>query len=235
MVLEERNKMANQEHLDILNQGVDVWNEWREKHYELVPALDRIDLSWRNLSKANLRQTDLSWTNLSRAQLENADLSKATLQGAFLQEASLKKAMLKEANMREANLSGADLSEACLIDANLYGAILFKANLSRAKLTGATLCGATFVETNLTAATLTNCLVYGISVWKAQLQEIRQDNLVITPPNEPTITVDSLEVAQFVYLLLNNEKIRDVIDTITSKVVLILVRFTPERKAILDT
>src|SRR6266571_2183403 len=234
MVLEERNKMANQEHLDILNQGVDVWNEWREKHYELVPALDRIDLSWRNLSKANLRQTDLSWTNLSRAQLENADLSKATLQGAFLQEASLKKAMLKEANMREANLSGADLSEACLIDANLYGAILFKANLSRAKLTGATLCGATFVETNLTAATLTNCLVYGISVWKAQLQEIRQDNLVITPPNEPTITVDSLEVAQFVYLLLNNEKIRDVIDTITSKVVLILGRFTPERKAILD-
>jgi len=42
-------------------------------------------------------------------------------------------------------------------------------------------------------------------------------------------------VAQFIYLLLNNEKIRDVIDTITSKVVLILGRFTPERKAILDT
>jgi hypothetical protein len=35
-------------------------------------------------------------------------------------------------------------------------------------------------------------------------------------------------------LLLNNPKIRDVIDTITSKVVLILGRFTPERKAVLD-
>src|SRR4030095_2512079 len=45
---------------------------------------------------------------------------------------------------------------------------------------------------------------------------------------------DNLEVAQFVYLLLNNKKIRDVIDTITSKVVLILGRFTSERKAILD-
>ena len=51
---------------------------------------------------------------------------------------------------------------------------------------------------------------------------------------EPTITVDNLEVAQFIYLLLHNEKIRHVIDTITSKVVLILGRFTPERKAILD-
>ncbi len=46
--------------------------------------------------------------------------------------------------------------------------------------------------------------------------------------------VDNLEVAQFIYLLLNNEDIRQVIDTITSKVVLILGRFTPERKAVLD-
>jgi len=43
-----------------------------------------------------------------------------------------------------------------------------------------------------------------------------------------------MEVAQFVYLMLNNERIRHVIDTITSKVVLILGRFTEERKAVLD-
>jgi hypothetical protein len=43
-----------------------------------------------------------------------------------------------------------------------------------------------------------------------------------------------LAVAQFLYLLLDNENIRDVIDTITSKAVLILGRFTPERKAVLD-
>ena len=35
-------------------------------------------------------------------------------------------------------------------------------------------------------------------------------------------------------LLLHNEKIRKVIDTITSKAVLILGRFTPERKKVLD-
>jgi hypothetical protein len=35
-------------------------------------------------------------------------------------------------------------------------------------------------------------------------------------------------------LLINNEKLRNVIDTITSKVVLILGRFTPERKPILE-
>jgi hypothetical protein len=55
-----------------------------------------------------------------------------------------------------------------------------------------------------------------------------------TRQGEPRITVDNIEVAQFIYLLLHNEKLRDVIDTITSKVVLILGRFTDERKAVLD-
>jgi hypothetical protein len=66
------------------------------------------------------------------------------------------------------------------------------------------------------------------------LERTKQQSLVITSWNEPDITVDNIEVAQFVYLLLHNQKIRDVIDTITSKVVLILGRFTAERKAVLD-
>jgi hypothetical protein len=76
--------------------------------------------------------------------------------------------------------------------------------------------------------------VYGISAWNVRLKGAIQSNLVITPSHESAIQVDNLEVAQFIYLLLNNEKIRNVIDTITSKVVLILGRFTPERKVVLD-
>jgi hypothetical protein len=67
-----------------------------------------------------------------------------------------------------------------------------------------------------------------------KLDGAKQQNLIITPPHEPEITVDNIEVAQFVYLLLHNQKIRDVIDTITSKAVLILGRFTRDRKAVLD-
>jgi hypothetical protein len=76
--------------------------------------------------------------------------------------------------------------------------------------------------------------VFGISVWNVNLVRAIQSNLLITHEDEPPIHVDNLEVAQFIYLLLNNEKIRSVIDTITSKVVLILGRFTPDRKAVLD-
>jgi hypothetical protein len=76
--------------------------------------------------------------------------------------------------------------------------------------------------------------VFGISVWDVNLKGAIQSNLVITPPRQSIVQVDNLEVAQFIYLILNNSKIREVIDTITSKVVLIVGRFTSERKALLD-
>jgi hypothetical protein len=66
------------------------------------------------------------------------------------------------------------------------------------------------------------------------LEGATQQNLLITDESEPTVTVDNIEVGQFIYLMLNNQKVRDVIDTITSKAVLILGRFTDERKAVLD-
>jgi hypothetical protein len=93
---------------------------------------------------------------------------------------------------------------------------------------------AMLADTDLTGADLTGCCVYGVSAWGLKLHGTKQQNLVITVPGDPTVTVDNIEVAQFIYLMLNNQKVRDVIDTITSKVVLILGRFTDERKAVLD-
>jgi hypothetical protein len=81
---------------------------------------------------------------------------------------------------------------------------------------------------------MTSCTIHGISVWNVALEGATQKDLIITSREEPPITVDNLEVAQFIYLLLNNPKIREVIDTIAKKAVLILGRFTPERKAVLD-
>jgi hypothetical protein len=95
--------------------------------------------------------------------------------------------------------------------------------------------GTILVETNLEKADLTNCKIYGISAWNLKLdKDTNQSDLVITRWGEPIITVDNLKVAQFIYLLIHEENIRGAIDTITTKVVLILGRFTPKRKAILD-
>jgi uncharacterized protein YjbI with pentapeptide repeats len=213
------------------------------------------DLSETDLSRANLNGADLREADLGGADLCEANLSGADLRGA--QYVSEPKYMTevyvgpRYANLSKANLSGADLrgakclnearylSEANLSGANLNGADLSKANLggadlSKANLGGANLQAATLVDTDLTDAHLTGCRVHGVSAWRLKLDGTKQQNLVITPPLEPAITVDDIEVAQFIYLMLDNQKVRAVIDTITSKAVLILGRFTDERKAVLD-
>ena len=91
------------------------------------------------------------------------------------------------------------------------------------------------VQTNLVDAVLIGCHVYGISAWNAKLSNrTKQQNLVITTEGEPEVTVDDIEVAQFVYLLLYNAKIRNVIDTIGRKSVLLLGQFTKSRIAVLE-
>jgi uncharacterized protein YjbI with pentapeptide repeats len=187
------------------------------------------DLSRANLFLANLYRADLSGVNLSNATLESVNLSETDLSGA-----NLKGADLNQSNLREADLSDAILSEANLVNADLSRANFTRTNLSKANLKRALLMNASLVETNFEKAILSSCVIYGISAWGLNLEGADQTNLIVTPPGKPTITVDSIEIAQFIYLLLNNENIRNVIETITSKVVLILGRFTPERKAVLD-
>jgi hypothetical protein len=80
------------------------------------------------------------------------------------------------------------------------------------------------LDADLRNADLTGSLVFGTSAWNLKLEGTTQRDLVITEFNQPSVTVDDIEVAQFVYLLLHNEKIRDVIDTIGKKAVLILGR-----------
>jgi uncharacterized protein YjbI with pentapeptide repeats len=247
--------MANQEQVEILKQGVHLWNQWRARNLgfqiDLFGAeLSGADLREANLSGADLRQADLwkadfwkanlSEANLSGASLMGASLSRAYLGGARLYGAHLMGADLSGADLREADLSEADLREAKLNETDLRGALLMGANLKRADLSGADLReadlrGTSLIRTVIDKAKVSGSLVYAINVLDLKGEFEEQKDLIITPSKTPMITVDNIKVAQFIHLILNNEEIRDVINTLTSKSVLILGRFSiPERRSILD-
>jgi uncharacterized protein YjbI with pentapeptide repeats len=243
--------MANEEHLKLLKQGVEIWNQWRKDNPEIRPDLNGADLYGAYLHEANLVGADLSGADLSMADLYGADLSTANLSGAYLvgadffeanlsganlSGADLYEAILRLVNLSGANLSGANLNRTNLINAYLSGALLRKSNLRRANLSGAhlnganlreaSLYGASLVQTNLEKADLTGCQVYGVSVWDVNLTETIQKDLVITGDYEPMVMVDDLEVAQFVYLLLHHDKLRNVLNAVTERGVLLLGRFS---------
>jgi len=199
------------------------------------------ELSWASLIQANLAAANfhgatfhaarLSFANLQEADLSEAELQFAYLESAKLQGANLRKADLRDAIMRDANLRAADLTEADLRGANLRDTDLSEANIARCKLNNVDITGATIRD-----AIISESRIYGINAWDLKGEFKEQNGLIISQDRETVVTVDNIEVAQFIHLILNNTKVRGVLDTLTSKSVLILGRFAlPERKVILDT
>lgn len=116
--------MANPEHVDILRQGIEVWNQWRSNNRGKW-----LDLSGADFSNEELTDADLSGVDLTGADLGGANLSDATLNSAYLG-----RARFIGANLSSASLSDADLIGAELIGTNLDGTTLVHADLSTAKV-----------------------------------------------------------------------------------------------------
>jgi hypothetical protein len=212
--------MANQKHINKLMKGVDFWNVWRDKNPKVIPDLKEVDFSGHDLDPFYLppgsgdELEPISYLSFKNINLQNADLRKSIFSGKYFLGSNLKNAKLQDAQLNDVLIKDADLSGANLCGANLRGARIIRTKLNEVDFTGAK--------------------VYGISVWDVPTFIAKQENLNISREGEVEITVDNIEVAQFLHLLLNNEKVRNMIDAITTKVVLILGRFTPERKVILD-
>ena len=235
--------MANPGHLkrlkDALASGRPAdWNVWRWEEtfddgiFGTHPA-EVVDLSNTDFRKF----THIGHFDFTRVNLQGACLQQAFLLGAHFRRADLRGIHFERADLRRALFTGADLRGAHLKAAILDGADLAYADLRGADLEGAYRSRTTLVGTKLQGANLNDSVVYGASVWDVETDDsTRQQSLRITPLDgeTPEITVDSLEVAQFIYLLLENKHLRHVIDTISSKVVLILGRFAAPHKPVLD-
>ena len=156
--------MANAEHVNIQQQGVKAWNDWRHEHPDEPGDLSGAKLMGLKLMESNLSSTNLVEALLSFANLDNADLSRA-----ILQRSKLNYAVLNFANLSEADLIGADLTGANLNGVNFGGANLSNAILGGAKLGGANLIGAILDGTNLSGANLSGVNLSGANLNGANL------------------------------------------------------------------
>jgi hypothetical protein len=121
--------MANPEHLAILKEGVEVWNQWREENPEIQPDLSNSDLCGENLD----------WVNFSGVNLFGADLSETSLMGAdvvaaYLVNANLFKSKLLSINFAESELIDANLSRAKIHGIDFRHTGLDRANFDKARI-----------------------------------------------------------------------------------------------------
>jgi hypothetical protein len=146
--------MANEEHLAILKQGVEVWNKWRKEFPTIQPYfynadLHEADLRNADFSHADLREADLRGADLRMTSLRKANLSGANLRGANLSRTTLHGTDFRRADLFDASLYGADLRGADLREANLQSADLQWSDLRWATLSGTYFCGADFGDTSI--------------------------------------------------------------------------------------
>ena len=159
----------------------DFQTAWDEEWSVTLAALDRLDLSRRDLRGANLSAAFLaSGLDLRGARMEGANLSRARMERADLRGARMERADLRGARMERADLSGARMEGAGLIGARMEGADLSGArmegaNLSRARMEGAGLSGARIEGADLSGARMEGANLRWARIEGADLSRARME------------------------------------------------------------
>lgn len=202
------------------------------------------DLRGADLRSASLRKAKLILTALSHAKAEGADFS-----GANCRHAQFEWAICARADFRRmAFLAGANLTDADLRGARLDGATLAAAILRRTRLDGACLREADLTEVVLDETSLKGSDLRGATIHDAFIRRVRTDaatdqrglfvdlHMAWDRPRGKKLVfteADDLRVAQFHNIVDEPGAVGKLLAATTRRVVLLLGRFTPARKATL--
>ena len=134
--------MAAKAHLEILAQGVEVWNRWRTYSDGKLP-----DLRDANLTSAYLERADLSFTDLSGADLTNTNLVAANFLHAKLHRTNLTDAKPVYARFIRTNLDEADFTRSSILDAIFKNSSLARTTFTRAQVGSTTFAAVDLSQT----------------------------------------------------------------------------------------
>ena len=210
-------------HLQQLQQGKESWNAWKDT------GMVRPDLKGFNLDGMDLSGYHLDQTDFTDASMVNCNLNNTTLCWCVFIRTKLNSSTIINTDWETYT------GDKRQMGINLRWSAFADADLTKVDMRGATLEATSFYNCKFNGTDLTGSDVYGVSAWGNQYDEYtKQDDLVVSNFDEDIITIDNLELAQFIYLLLNSTGVRDAINALTTKVVLILGSFASPDMQILQ-
>ena len=151
--------MADEHHINVLLQGSETWNAFREDGRITDPDLSNADLNMAFL-RVSLQDSDgvgnSDRPNFQGIKLESANCSNAILRGAELQGAKLAGANFRGGSFNRSLFCDAKAANVDFSGANLIGTDFRNADLENAKFVGADLSNANLQDANLASADLSN-------------------------------------------------------------------------------
>lgn len=155
--------MANRNHLEILRQGVAVWNDWRKSNPKVKPDLSDLDLSGINFSGADFTDTKFAQTIFKKATLNHVNFSrsifvKTDFSGASIAFCRFVRNILHGVSFENANLNHTILfrgwwNRIKLRNADLYGTVFRDCMGTRIDFSQAVLMSTVFANVNFTGWT----------------------------------------------------------------------------------
>ena len=218
-------------------------------------CLKQCDIFDAKFDECNIMESDFREARMGRATFKSSTISNTDFSSSTLRRSDFRRSIISDCNFRSACLSGASFefvvtkgstfeccdfrggtfSESIFIDCNMLSSRYQQSRLSGSKFRSCVMDGSKFMKTDLTNAGFTNvslsnsqikdCFVYGLSAWDVTLENVVQENLYATKDSR-SIIAPNLEMAQFIYMLMKDNKLRSMIETISNHGVLILGRFS---------
>jgi uncharacterized protein YjbI with pentapeptide repeats len=191
-----------------------------------------VNFSRACLGRATFVESNLEQAVFDEADLRGADLSQAYINFGSFNGAKMQHVDLDEIDMECASIQGADLSyssfsyaragELHAQDADLSYARLMHSDFNHAEFIGTDLTCAMLIGNDFSFATFEGARVFGSSAWGLNMEGANQSRLLVSEKTSAPIWVDDLEIAQFVHLLLDHKKLRNAINAVTLRGVLLL-------------
>lgn len=200
------------EYIELLSRGAKAWNEWRINYPFKAPCLREVNFvnafsgsGFYNLPEfygVNFSDVDFNCSSFRNSTFCDCTFDGAKITFSDLVDAYFQSCTFKNVNMRVCKIGSAHFIDCIFEDSDLSYCSAENTSFHGSSFKNTALENISFVKSDFSNTVLDGCRVYGISSWNLNLDNSEQRNLVITKKNEPEITVDNIELAQFLYLMI---------------------------------
>ena len=203
-----------------------TYQDWLKSVSEIPDYNKYIRPNWFSGFEKGNNQYDFSGITLEGVAVFNAFAEGLTIRNSVFKDVVFEEGDFSRANFSNCHFINTRFNKTIFTDASFEQATFENCNLNRVNLVNANFCVKAIEET----------VVYGISAWDLHTcNSSKQSKLVIEKTysfysdiiaeGRIPLMVDDIELAQFIYYLTNHKRLRETINVMNSRSVLLLGRF----------
>jgi len=152
-VSRDHSDRSGNKYTDIIINGSEEWNKWREENNQIIPNLSNLKIEDTKLPKASLSGMLLKRTTFSNSDLSEASFKEANVNNAEFYDVILEKTNFLDAQVTNCKFRDCPMKKVSFENSNLCNSVFDDCNLEGSDFRKADIRGTSFNECNLNDCT----------------------------------------------------------------------------------